>query len=852
MSAIPFLNVALHALLISVLGWALVKWCVRDARHRAWAALLAVFITVVAPALMELPRHPDAPSDTAVPYVAATASWKPDWKVPAPTVMRASLPAVPAVAPAAASPWGIGDLAWWTAAVWLTGSLLLSLRHTGLCLAAWRWRRSLRAMREEEFHRVGTTAAHAGMGVFESDGCPCVTGLLRPVIAVPASILRDWTPQQWRWLLRHEREHLRGHDTRIAWCLGWVKALLWWNPFIHALVEQWTQAREEICDMAAVAHDQDPAAYSGFLLDIVASTRLTSPALLHMAASKPARRLKARMVAMLGLQRVRERVSPAFLVAALSIMAAGSVLVSCLGVKEDAPPAEEESTELLTRVFNVPTDFIFDRETPLDPFADPARGDTPMVKKTAKTLLTERGIRFPEGASAVFNASSSQLIVKNTASNLDHIAMELEAMRGEREVHQTQVYVTTKWVEIDTTVKDTGMTVDFNALKLGKTNGDRTILTDPEFQVVIRALSQRKGVDLMVAPSVTTRIGQKATIEVVREVILKQPATAADKGTPTFALDFVGVRNELLVQFAEDRLKLYVHADLGEFEGADSPGLAKFEFKGPVDGKVLHLRKSSVAMLPDGHTLMLNMGHTPRNPHRTVLLFVTAALIDPSGQTLDPADAVQRARRAEMLKKEAEKASPDKGKKPEGKPVTLEVKTMDLRTAKQEDWLKAISDAIPMPPGAAKPEAAEPQNAATTLAAPLLAPGVFTLAGVMTPDQCTAALRALEKRGDAKLVSYPVMTTPSTKAATVSSKSVLADKALDGFSMIVTPVTGADGHTIDLTIAATDHTGGRRTGPITTAVTLWDGQTVVLGGLVGEDEKGWLSRLIFISAKVAK
>lgn len=45
------------------------------------------------------------------------------------------------------------------------------------------------------------------------------------------------------------------------------------------------------------------------------------------------------------------------------------------------------------------------------------------------------------------------------------------------------------------------------------------VLTDPQFGVVIRALAQRKGVDLMSAPSVTTKGGQRATIEVIREFI---------------------------------------------------------------------------------------------------------------------------------------------------------------------------------------------------------------------------------------------------------------------------------------------------------------------------------------------
>ena len=41
--------------------------------------------------------------------------------------------------------------------------------------------------------------------------------------------------------------------------------------------------------------------------------------------------------------------------------------------------------------------------------------------------------------------------------------------------------------------------------------------TDPQFQLVIRALNQRKGVDLLSAPRVTTKSGQRAVIEVIRE-----------------------------------------------------------------------------------------------------------------------------------------------------------------------------------------------------------------------------------------------------------------------------------------------------------------------------------------------
>lgn len=43
------------------------------------------------------------------------------------------------------------------------------------------------------------------------------------------------------------------------------------------------------------------------------------------------------------------------------------------------------------------------------------------------------------------------------------------------------------------------------------------IFTNPQFQVVIRALSNKKGVDLMSAPKVSTKSGRKAVVKVVRE-----------------------------------------------------------------------------------------------------------------------------------------------------------------------------------------------------------------------------------------------------------------------------------------------------------------------------------------------
>ncbi len=43
------------------------------------------------------------------------------------------------------------------------------------------------------------------------------------------------------------------------------------------------------------------------------------------------------------------------------------------------------------------------------------------------------------------------------------------------------------------------------------------VFSNPQFQVVLRALDQQKGIDLLSAPKVTTKSGQRATIQLVRE-----------------------------------------------------------------------------------------------------------------------------------------------------------------------------------------------------------------------------------------------------------------------------------------------------------------------------------------------
>src|SRR6266699_1114748 len=59
------------------------------------------------------------------------------------------------------------------------------------------------------------------------------------------------------------------------------------------------------------------------------------------------------------------------------------------------------------------------------------------------------------------------------------------------------------------------------------------VFTNPQFQVVIHALNQKKGVDLLSAPMVTTKSGQRAIIEIVRE--FRYPTTFTPPQVPAVA-----------------------------------------------------------------------------------------------------------------------------------------------------------------------------------------------------------------------------------------------------------------------------------------------------------------------------
>jgi len=209
------------------------------------------------------------------------------------------------------------------------------------------------------------------------------------------------------------------------------------------------------------------------------------------------------------------------------------------------------------------------------------------------------------------------------------------------------------------------------------------IFTNPQFQVVLRALNQKKGIDVLSAPKVTTKSGSSATVEVIREFRYPseyeppqipqttgsgtQPITPA---TPTsFEMKPIGVRLEVEPTVGSDNytIDLRLVPEVTEFEGFinyGSPILNRgvVVTQNVINYPVFSERKVETSVsIYDGQTVVLGglmredvqkvndktplLGDIPmagalfrsqsdQHIKRNLVIFVTATLIDPAGQAL--------------------------------------------------------------------------------------------------------------------------------------------------------------------------------------------------------------------------
>lgn len=233
-------------------------------------------------------------------------------------------------------------------------------------------------------------------------------------------------------------------------------------------------------------------------------------------------------------------------------------------------PTTETSDVQVVRSFSVPPSFFSVKPVPTGAAGSTGAETVSFVTADVKKELEDKGVKFPQGASASYLSKSAKLIVKNT---LDQINL-VEQLLSEQSDVTTQIEIETKFIDftedqfkefgfnyrlsiqadptftngfpvdspsfLDGSIfsNDTGGVAETNLrngsvlpnssidslLNPNVTNNTNLfsvsgILMGQGFEMVMRAINATTGADLMSSPKVTVVNGQKTKIRVVREFI---------------------------------------------------------------------------------------------------------------------------------------------------------------------------------------------------------------------------------------------------------------------------------------------------------------------------------------------
>jgi bla regulator protein blaR1 len=130
---------------------------------------------------------------------------------------------------------------------------------------------------------------------------PVTIGYIKPVILLPIAAINQLSIQQLEAVLLHELAHIRRHDYLINLIIRFINSILYFNPFVKALLKTVEREREKSCDEMVIQFQYDPHGYASALLMLEKVNYLRKP--LAVAASGRKNDLLHRIEYMLGIQK---------------------------------------------------------------------------------------------------------------------------------------------------------------------------------------------------------------------------------------------------------------------------------------------------------------------------------------------------------------------------------------------------------------------------------------------------------------------------------------------------------------------------------------------------------------------
>lgn len=122
-----------------------------------------------------------------------------------------------------------------------------------------------------ELGPVSRRKVRAGISAQLSE--PCVIGFSDPCIAVPAALATSLSQADLDRILRHECAHIARYDDYSNLLRQVIRAVLFFNPFVHAIAHAVALEAEIACDDAAALAERERVAFAKCLYELARAAR---------------------------------------------------------------------------------------------------------------------------------------------------------------------------------------------------------------------------------------------------------------------------------------------------------------------------------------------------------------------------------------------------------------------------------------------------------------------------------------------------------------------------------------------------------------------------------------------------
>jgi hypothetical protein len=435
----------------------------------------------------------------ATPATDSAGPWKVRVRFPVDTTVKTKLSQAPpapvrAQTPAARGPFDIALVIWgcgFAASLALLGCRYYQTRR----LAA-----ETRPATDERLMAIYSAISaqwrrNVGLRMTEVLNVPTLAGIFWPQIWMPESWLGQFTDDELRSILLHELGHARRGDLAVQWLFAFVQCLHWFNPLVWLAARAARFDREMACDAWVLSLDSSDSApaYGATLLKTARLVRLARRPRRGWAFSESASAPSATVAMASSCQSLHVRV------AGIGTFRPIRAWTGLLGVASMIATLALLTTSRTTGGEEVATPAVSAKETRVDSVAG-VQPAAPQVSSTGGGVegdLIRIRAKFVEMEDPAWKELCAEDPEFQKAADLINSKQDRYVSAGTKPYitnePELNAFGTNKWL-----IKDGAWDT------LGGIYG-WDVLSAAQLLRILKSVAQLKGVDLLSAPTVTTR-----------------------------------------------------------------------------------------------------------------------------------------------------------------------------------------------------------------------------------------------------------------------------------------------------------------------------------------------------------